>query len=748
MPAVPRYGSQQVQATGIPNVHISDGGVTAETFGAGIGRAIGQFAQVGEQIANQEREKADTAALMEAQTALSRVDLDLLNDPDHGALAKQGKDAIGLHETVLPEWDKRASDIVGALPSRLQTRAQQYVMQRRESATERVMAHSLREGDRYYAERAQSTVATFQSEAVANRNDPKLVDKSVDQAMQAAEEWGRLQGLSDEGRALLRRSTASTAYRGTVEALAQDDPLGAEKRYADVRAYMTPADQLEVEKIVRPLALDREDMADLQRDMAGIGEPRTTFDGDVTKTPANTTLQTLSIEQRRALPYNAPELDGYAAHVEQEYDLPAGLINALKNAGERSNNGQVSPAGARGVMQFMPANLRKYGVTDASDPVQMIEAAGKYLRDTMRQYDGNVDAVIADYNGGPRQANLVKSGGQPTATETRDYVARVKGALGGVVTGQHTTVAVKPPASEVEHLRLIDEKYANNPVKRDRMRQLAHREWGMREAERVERDRTTSESIYEKIYAADPRSPLASILTKDEREWAIKEGRFDAFQSELQRRATGTDQVSDPDVLYGLEQSYYNAAKGNPAAQAGLRALNPYDPSLPLSRSDRARLANEQLALLSGDAKKADAARADWSTEEQRMSRGFGLLGFGAKPDSDKAKKQAFVSFYRLAEQSFVQGHGKKPDGAQADALLRSTVQAFAADPDNFVRKMQAADTLSSGQDLGGGARLTESDRVTVRNVLKARGIANPTEAQILAAAGHYFATSGAANAD
>lgn len=141
-------------------------------------------------------------------------------------------------------------------------------------------------------------------------------------------------------------------------------------------------------------------------------------------------LTQIPVDQRRGLRFDAPELNEFAASIEQKYSLPGGLINALKNAGEKSGSTAVSPAGARGVMQFMPENLKKYGVTDASDPAQIIDAAGRYLRDTMKQYDGNVDAVIADYNGGPRQARRVLNGEAPAAAETRAYLARVKEYLG------------------------------------------------------------------------------------------------------------------------------------------------------------------------------------------------------------------------------------------------------------------------------------------------------------------------------
>ncbi len=140
-------------------------------------------------------------------------------------------------------------------------------------------------------------------------------------------------------------------------------------------------------------------------------------------------LESVAPEQRRALRYDAPELNEYAATIEQRYGLPGGLINALKNAGEKSNSTQVSPAGAAGVMQFMPENLKKYGVTDATDPVQMIDAAGRYLRDTMKQYGGNIEAVIADYNGGPRQARRVMNGEPPKAAETVAYLDRVRAYL-------------------------------------------------------------------------------------------------------------------------------------------------------------------------------------------------------------------------------------------------------------------------------------------------------------------------------
>ncbi|WP_260431962.1 lytic transglycosylase domain-containing protein [Burkholderia stagnalis] len=140
---------------------------------------------------------------------------------------------------------------------------------------------------------------------------------------------------------------------------------------------------------------------------------------------ATAPLETLSLDARRALRYDAPQLDAYAVQAAQAAGVPPELMLALKNAGEKSNSGQVSSKGAAGVSQMMPENLRKYGVTDATDPVQALDGMAKYLADTQKQYGGNLQAMIADYNGGPKQAAAVLRGERPPANETAAYLDRV-----------------------------------------------------------------------------------------------------------------------------------------------------------------------------------------------------------------------------------------------------------------------------------------------------------------------------------
>lgn len=134
------------------------------------------------------------------------------------------------------------------------------------------------------------------------------------------------------------------------------------------------------------------------------------------------------------LSYDDPRLDAFAAEVEKRYNLPVGIVTALKNAGERTPNKDgkwaSSPKGAQGIMQFMPNTMKLQGGKfkhDPNNPFASIDAAGKYLQHTLKyQYKNNALAAVADYNGGPAQAKALMQSGKPTAKETQEYIERVK----------------------------------------------------------------------------------------------------------------------------------------------------------------------------------------------------------------------------------------------------------------------------------------------------------------------------------
>lgn len=129
-------------------------------------------------------------------------------------------------------------------------------------------------------------------------------------------------------------------------------------------------------------------------------------------------------EARKALPFNSSALDAYAQQAAQAAGVPPEMLLFIKNRGERSNSNQTSPAGAKGVMQFMPDTFKHFGKGDPTDPVNSIDAAANYAADLLKRYNGDMRAAITEYNGGVKQAQAVHAGGKPTDPETIAYLKR------------------------------------------------------------------------------------------------------------------------------------------------------------------------------------------------------------------------------------------------------------------------------------------------------------------------------------
>jgi soluble lytic murein transglycosylase-like protein len=92
-----------------------------------------------------------------------------------------------------------------------------------------------------------------------------------------------------------------------------------------------------------------------------------------------------------------------------------------------------SPAGAQGIAQFMPQTAAALGLDDPFDAERAIDAQAHLMRDLLRRF-ASVPLALAAYNAGP--APVAACGCIPPYPETRGYVARILGLLGGA--GQAT----------------------------------------------------------------------------------------------------------------------------------------------------------------------------------------------------------------------------------------------------------------------------------------------------------------------
>ena len=126
---------------------------------------------------------------------------------------------------------------------------------------------------------------------------------------------------------------------------------------------------------------------------------------------------TFQVDQNKKTPY-----DPIFSAMEEKYGLPGGLLKTTALIENRNNiQNRVSPKGASGVMQIMPANYESLGITDPNDQNQSIEGAAKLYSQLNKQYDGDVGAMMAHYNGGNKSGRRYQEG-KSLNPETTDYI--------------------------------------------------------------------------------------------------------------------------------------------------------------------------------------------------------------------------------------------------------------------------------------------------------------------------------------
>ena len=124
--------------------------------------------------------------------------------------------------------------------------------------------------------------------------------------------------------------------------------------------------------------------------------------------------------------YNG-SFDHYIDEASRKYHISSSIIKAVIKAESNFNPRAVSPKGAMGLMQLMPGTARSLGVSDAFNPKENIDGGVKFLRDLLKQFDGNLELALAGYNAGP--GAVKKFGGIPPYKETQNYVKKIMGYL-------------------------------------------------------------------------------------------------------------------------------------------------------------------------------------------------------------------------------------------------------------------------------------------------------------------------------
>lgn len=119
--------------------------------------------------------------------------------------------------------------------------------------------------------------------------------------------------------------------------------------------------------------------------------------------------------------------------VAREQGLEVELLHALIATESGFDPGAVSPKGAIGLMQVMPATAERYGLKGdprvplakkLADPRTNLRTGARYLRDLIAMFPGRLELALAAYNAG--EGAVQRAGNRiPNYRETQNYVRTV-----------------------------------------------------------------------------------------------------------------------------------------------------------------------------------------------------------------------------------------------------------------------------------------------------------------------------------
>jgi hypothetical protein len=673
MPVVPRYEQGQVRQQVAPTPQISR--APSAAFGGEVGAALGNVAGVLGQVAEQERNRMDTAAVMEAEAELRTLQNGMLFG-ENGAYRTKGKDSFGLPERVLPEYDKSRDRIAMNLRGRQKELFEQRTAGWRPQMEGDMMRYVARESETYTANTTKAYIESAGQTALLYYNDPAKVDGEIARAQDAYIVGNP--GEPPEATANAMRQIDSTIRKSIVDRLMTESPVAAEAYYRQNSAAFTGSDQAQIERVLKPLVKENQGEAIGKAALAGsavIGAGgdytayRRTLESGGNPNAKNPNSSATGIDQFTAgtwmgvVESSKPQwAQGLSRDEilkmrrdpvksgEMATELDRQNAAALAKAGQPATNENLYAA-----HHFGAAAGVKFAQASGDTPVSQILSsdaikANPYLRGMTKQ------ELLQNWN-----ARTMSVGGQAAGGAPRSYADAKQYVLDNV---QDPEVR----KSAIAYINMQDD---------------------LAKQREQETDKAMIESINSKVEQAAPSTPFAKIVTPQELAWAQESGRVGAWEDRMRARVTGTDTDTAPDLLLAYRDVAYKAAKGDTVAKRELASYKPYDPKLRMSQSDRDWLAKAQADVASGDPAKIAGTATEGEMNAVIKQYSIQALGVPEKQigKNTEAGQRAwqFQNDLRSWADQFERDHKRKPSYKevveQADLMTLNNLEFTYTEP-------------------------------------------------------------------
>ncbi|MBH1623888.1 hypothetical protein I5U15_15190 [Stenotrophomonas maltophilia] len=665
---IPRTSGPQVQAELGPQVRN-----TAQVDLSPLSRTAGAVGQAAVDLFQQQKQRADLTAVMEARRELSDWEGATFNPANADGIAKyQGKNALQAHDALLGDLDQRVSSIRSRLSPEQQQRFDQVSFSFRDSVQGRLNSYADREYSAYEANERKATIDNIGQDAVSAgmSGDFGLADVRLQEAVGIATAAYQTQGLGAEAIKASERGIVSSVRKQTASAMATRDPFAAEDYYHRYADQMTPEDRAQVERTLYPVVKDRAayELAQSLADGRGAVEPLPA--PKARGVPSASVAKAIDDAAKAEGLDAAGRADLYAL-AEQESGFRADAVNR-----EVLDDGDQ----ATGLFQYRATSA---GGIDRKDAAASARRAAREYKERLAK-GGRAFAIAAHFAGEGGADAVVNRGRSAQNPKTALYVRQVMGrsarwasaAGDGSATGAPVAAAATAaPSTLADAIAAIprtmppDQRAAAEGYLRDIYAQRKDR---LEQAKKA-----AAMSIYDKVAAAGASVPLSQVLAPAE---LALVGQDSSLAESINRyrklTAEGAVIQDDPVTVDELQR---------------MQALRPTEfAKLPLGQyADK--LSGKTLKAFAEDQTKVTdpAKRADWMNEKDRRERGFQMLGIGSEGDAvgDGASKKnepraalrgEFTIAYQNAQTAFIQSTGKKPTPEQADVLLSATAKQFA----------------------------------------------------------------------
>ncbi len=240
MPRVPTYDTAQVQQQ--PTGAIQLQGVAPDTTSIAQGlQTLGRGAQM---LMDKEREKADTALLMDADNQLTKWQQQSMYG-ENGAYTRKGQNALDVTNQTLDQFDKAQAEIAKTLTNDQQkTRYAQIVNSRRNSLSSDLNRYEYGERQNYYGQVEKAQLETSMQGAALEYQDPSKVDQYRQKVDAVLSSRAQRLGLSPEAVQAERLETNSGMSSAVIQRMLIDSPQKAKSYYESYKDTMTAEDQI------------------------------------------------------------------------------------------------------------------------------------------------------------------------------------------------------------------------------------------------------------------------------------------------------------------------------------------------------------------------------------------------------------------------------------------------------------------------------------------------------------------------